>query len=201
MPNDLQTARYDGLIRRVGGLLGGGSKVTETLSELFPMVDVENLPAELLFLAGWRTGYRAINISATPGQTSRGQLINPLGSGLIVSVTDVWLEMTSIQQVNYTTESVLFTPIFPGRKRDTRTGAIEDTGAVVALASTGNTVRRGSLTLLGNVTFHHHASNNDLFVLAPGTAIEYGTELDNLNLALTFFWRERAALSSELNFP
>ncbi len=201
MPNDLQTARYDGLIRRVGGLLGGGSKVTETLSELFPMIDVENLPAELLFLAGWRTGYRAINTSATVGETSRSQLINPAGSGLIVAVTDVWLTSGATEVIAYSLVDVLFTPVFPGRKRDTRTGAIEDTGTVVALEQIGNTIQRGAFNVAATETFHHFAQSNDLFVLSPGTAIEYGTTTDNTNLAITYMWRERAALSSELNFP
>ena len=200
MPNDLQTARYDGLIRRVGGLLGGGSKVTESLSELFPMIDCENLPAELLFLAGWRTGYRAINVGATVGETSRAQLQNPLGSGLVMVVTDVWLTTLQIV-ISYTVTDVLFAGTFPGRLRDTRTGAIEDTGAVVALSQTGNTVKRGDFTTISNETFHHHATENSLFVLSPGTALEYGTDTDNVALAVTFNWRERAALSSELNFP
>ena len=200
MTNDLQTARYDGLLRRVGGLLGGGSKVTESLSELFPMIDVENVPAELMFLAGWRLGYRAINVGATVGETSRAQIINPVGSGKIVVVTDVWLTGAT-QQMAYTLTDVLFTPIFPGRFRDTRSGAVQDSGAVVALLQTGNTVKRGDFTLIVNVTFHHHAHENSLCVLAPGTALEYGTENDNLSLAVTFMWREREALSSELNFP
>lgn len=201
MTNDLQTARYDGLIRRVGGLLGGGSKVTETLSELFPMIDVENLPAELLLLSGWRTGYRAINVTATVGETSRAQLINPIGSGLLVTVTDVWINVPSFVQINYTLEDTLFTPTFVGRLRDARTGALADSSAVVALQKTGNTVRRGTFTIGANETFHHRAQGNELFVLSPGTALEYGGDADNKAIEVTFYWRERAALSSELNFP
>jgi len=200
MPNDLQTARYDGLIRRVGGLLGGGSKVTETLSELFPMIDVENVPSELLFLGGWRTGISTQTVAATVGETSRAQIQNPVGSGKLVVVTDVYLT-TQQTAVAYTTTETLFAPAFAGFLRDSRTGADGRTSARVAEASTGNTGLRGTFTTVANRTFHHFAQGNDLFVLAPGTALEYGSVTDNVAVDITFFWRERAALSSELNFP
>ena len=199
MPNDLQTARYDGLIRRVGGLLGGGSKVTESLSELFPMIDCENLPAELLFLAGWRTAFTTQTVNATVGETSRAQIQNPVGSGRIVVVTDAFVLSTNI--VAFTNTETLFTPTFFGRLRDTRTGFDANSGATVANASTGNTIRRGFLFFPAEGFIHHFSNENSLAVLAPGTAFEYGTVLDNVAMDVTFFWRERAALSSELNFP
>ncbi len=200
MTNDLQTARYDGLIRRVGGLLGGGSKVTESLSELFPMIDCENLPAELLFLAGWRTGFSTQTVAQTVGETSRAQIQNPVGSGRLVVVTDVWI-FAAPSIIAYTTADVLFPSSLPGNLRDTRTGAFASTSARVSSLQTGNTARRGELNATSNVVFHHFAHNNELAVLGPGTAWEYGTVSDNIFMDITFFWRERAALSSELNFP
>ncbi len=201
MTNDLQTARYDGLIRRVGGLLGGGSKVTETLSELFPMIDCENLPAELLFLAGWKTAFTTKSVGATVGQTSRMGIFNPLGSGLIVVVTDVFLDTAVDVGIAFTTSSTALTDDnFSGAPRDTRGGVAVNTGAKVGQQQTGNTVQRGRIVTNSNVTFQHTAKNG-LAVLRPGTGWEYGTIADNLLLSATFFWRERVALSSELNFP
>ena len=200
MPNDLQTARYDGLMRRAGGLLGGGSKVTETLSELFPMMDMENLPAELLLLAGWRTAFTTQTVPATIGQTSRAQILNPVGSGRIAVVTDCWLTGAA-GIVAYTTTDTLFANQFSGVPRDTRDGLVVNSGCSVAELVSGNTVRRGEINLQGGITFHHFSTENSLAVLAPGTAWEYGTVTDNLFLDVTFFWREREALSSELNFP
>ena len=201
MPNQLQTARYDGLIRRVGGLLGGGSKVTESLSELFPMVDVENLPAELLFLAGWRTAFTTKTMNAVGGETSRAQLFNPLGSGLIVVCTDVYIISGTNTIINYTTTGTELTDdSFSGVPRDTRDGLLVTTGAKVAQQQTGNTVRRGTFIVPTQTPFHHFAKNG-LAVLGPGTGWEYGTNADAQALDITFHWRERAALSSELNFP
>ncbi len=200
MPNELQTARYDGLIRRVAGLLGGGSKVTESLSELFPMIDVENLPAELLFLAGWRPGFSTQTVGATVGETSRFGLFNRAGTGRIVVVTDAWLD-GSAGTIAYTTSATqLSGGAASGTLRDTRAGATQGTSAFVGSQQTGNTQQRGRLVLEAGVTFHHHAENG-IAVLSPGTGFEYGTVADNVVLNGTIFWRERAALSSELNFP
>lgn len=201
MPNQLQTARYDGLVRRVGGLLGGGSKVTESLSELFPMMDVENLPPELLLLAGWRTAFTTKTVPATVGETSRLGIFNPAGSGLIVVVTDVFLDASVALSIGYTTTTTALTDdSFSGVPRDTRDGVVVNTGAKVAQQVTGNTVIRGRIILRALIQYHHHAKNG-LAVLGPGTGWEYGTDADNRALNGTIFWRERPALSSELNFP
>jgi len=53
---ELQQNRYDQLLRRVGDLKGPGSKVNDVLQELFPTIDVENVPGELLFLMGTHIG-------------------------------------------------------------------------------------------------------------------------------------------------
>jgi len=201
VPNQLQTARYDGLVRRVGGLLGGGSKVTESLSELFPMMDVENLPAELLWLAGWRTAFTTKVIAATVGETSRAALFNPEGSGLIVVLTDVWMSGNIGTGVAYSTSTVNLTDdSLSGAPRDTRAGVPGDTGAKVSQQQTGNTPQLGRIIIMDRPSTQHF-SQNDIAVLAPGTGFEYGTISDNVPLNITFFWRERQALSSELNFP
>ena len=201
MPNQLQTARYDGLVRRVGGLLGGGSKVTESLSELFPMMDVENLPAELLLLAGWRTAFTTKTLAATVGETSRFGIFNPAGSGLIVVVTDVFLDTAVEAAIAFTTSTTPLTDdSFSGIPRDARDGVAQNTGAKVSQQQTGNTSMNGRLVTQVNDTLHHTAKNG-IAVLGPGTGLEYGTVIDNVLLNGTIFWRERAALSSELNFP
>ena len=202
MPNDLQTARYDGLIRRVGGLLGGGSKVTESLSELFPMIDVENLPAELLFLAGWTTGMNTAVQAATVGETSRMQVFNPVGSGKIAVLTDLHIQSATgvALFVDWQINETPFASLFPGITRDTHAGFQRPTALSTGVLATGNTVTAGRFLLPASETFHFHLENG-IAVLAPGTGVEFGTFADNQELSATFIWREREALSSELNFP
>ncbi len=200
--NSLQTARYDNLLRRSGGLLGPGAKVTETLSELFPTFDTENLPAELLFLGGWITGMGTAVQAQTVGQTSRVQVFNPLGSGKIAVLANVHFEGgdTAAFRIFWQINATPFVALFTGITRDTHAGFAVGTALTTGVLATGNTPRAGSFVVPALETFDFHV-DNAIAVLAPGTGVEFGTELDNITLNATFFWRERVALDSELNFP
>lgn len=201
MTNELQTARYDNLVRRLGGLLGPGSKVTETLSELFPVIETERLPAELLFLGGWITGMNTQIVNATVGQTSRVQVFNPTGSGKIAVLTAVHLTNGgSAQTIDWQINETPLAALNTGITRDTHAGFSVGTAVGTTELSTGNTPRAGTFIVTGNSTFVFEVQNG-IAVLAPGSGVEFGTNADNVTLAATFFWRERVALPSELNFP
>lgn len=202
MTNELQTARYDNLVRRLGGLLGPGSKVTETLSELFPVIETENLPAELLFLGGWITGMNTQVVDPTVGETSRVQVFNPVGSGKIAVLTDVHFQSLTVGAIEmfWQINETIFAASATGITRDTHAGFAVGTAVVTADLSTGNTPQAGSFFIPQSETMHFHVENA-IAVLAPGSGVEFGTRLDNVQLNATFFWRERVALPSELNFP
>jgi len=171
MTNVVQQARYDGLIRRAAGLLGPGSKVSETLSEV---------------------------LTATLGETSRASLFNPAGSGRLVVLTDVYVSISPITNVAFATITTAFASAqTSGLPRDTRTTA--NSGAKVSNLNTGNTGQIGSWAPEDNITWHGTADGG-LFVLAPGTGIDFGTTGDNIGMRITFFWKERDALPSELSF-
>lgn len=201
MTNELQTARYDNLVRRLGGLLGPGSKVTETLSELFPVFETENLPAELMFLGGWVLGMTTQTRGATVGETSRVQLFNPVGSGKIGVLTDVFFDMNDTGIIAWQVNETPFAAPLGGATRDTHAGFDVGTALVVSSLATGNTPQAGRLQSPGpNLTFHFHVENS-IAVLAPGSGVEFGTVEDQKALNATFLWRERVALPSELSFP
>jgi len=202
LTNELQTARYDNLVRRLGGLLGPGSKVTETLSELFPVIETENLPAELLFLGGWITGMGTAIQASTAGETSRLQVFNPAGTGKIAVLTDVHIHSVTagITEVDWQINSTPFASIFTGTSRDSHVTVPFGTALATGVLATGNTPTAGNFFMPSQQTFHFHIDNG-IAVLAPGSGVEFGTALDAKALAATFFWRERVALPSELNFP
>jgi len=182
-------------------MLGPGSKVVEGLSELFPVIETENLPAELLFLGGWITGMNTQIVAATVGQSSRVQVFNPIGSGKIAVLTAVHFTTSGGQifidwQINETPLAALNT----GITRDTHAGFAVGTALGTTELSTGNTPRAGTFILPAADTFVFKLQNA-IAVLAPGSGVEFGTNSDNAQLAATFFWRERVALPSELNFP
>ena len=186
----------------MGGLLGPGSKVTETLSELFPVVETENLPAELLFLGGWVTGMNTAVQAATVGETSRLQVFNPLGSGKIAVLTDVHIFSSDgvAALIDWQFNSTAFGTIFTGTARDSHITVPFGTAISTGVLATGNTASAGVILLAANTTFEFHVENG-IAVMLPGSGVEFGTRVDNQQLQATFFWRERIAIPSETNFP
>jgi len=198
--HDLQTARYDRLVRRVGGIIGPGSKVTEALSELFPMLDLENLPHELLALSNTQTVFSTLIVQPVAAEFSQAQLFNPGGSSTIVIPSSVWIAGSSGGVAWELTETQISPGGFSGQFRDTRSGfGLESAGKVSADTNAVLIGQRGRLNVLGTESFHLW-DDNGIAVLAPGTGIIFSQATVNTSLIVTFFWREREALQSELNF-
>jgi len=193
--------RWDQLVRRVAGLIGPGSKVNNTIGDLFPMLDVENLPGELYLLAGTRLGTGGANQIANAGEVPRIQLFNPVDSGIIATLTSVVLSSTGTQTVRYThTATAESTNSNNQRVRDTRLGVATETTCevrgdsnVAALAATGE------FRILLNQPFTLNDPDG-LIVLAPGTGITFALLGLASTLTCNFWWRERVAESSELLF-
>lgn len=198
---DLQTARYDQLIRRVGGLYGGGSKVVEALPELFPVLELENTTPELIALTGWRTAWQSTERPGVAGQTSKSQLFNPAGSGYLVAVTQVGIHTNISSPIPLQLQIVavaLATPV-SGLFRDSRFGVPRNT--VAQVASVDNVATGGGLRVhVGTVTTFLR-DDNGIVILTPGTGLDVGTVNTNVTLTVNYFWRERLALESEINFP
>lgn len=198
---DLQTARYDQLVRRVGGLYGGGSKVVEALPELFPVLELENTTPELIALTGWRTAWQNIQQNAVVGQLSAVQLSNPAGSNLIATVTQVIIRVNpaAIAQMSVT-DALFVSAAIRGLFRDARFGGTRNT--TLQLRSDPNIVTSAGFAMFGlgdeNLTIR---DDNGIAVLTPGTALQIGTGATDITVNVTFFWRERLALESEINFP
>ncbi len=200
MTSDLQQTRYDQIIRRVGGIIGPGSKVSEALTELFPTIDVENIPAELLILGGWRMAMGAVRISAVPAEVPKAQLFNPTGSGLIIVVERINATGSSTQSIRM---AVTATPldVDGGNEqfRDTRAGVANvPVGSVRFESTAGNVSNIWEQTELGNTPVILESSQKGILVLAPGTGVNLGPAETNVLFACGFLWRERVALESEL---
>jgi len=197
--NEIQQTRYDRLLRRVAGIIGPGSKVSEVLTELFPTIDVENVPAELLLLMGTRTAFGGGTITASSGQSPKMGLFNPLGSNTIVTITKVFFASPVVQTVRWginTNElsGLLSTQVF----QDTRNPLVQLPVARVSsesAAALANATGQGRI--LGNV-FFQLINSNDLVILRPGIGFEIGCVTNQAQIFVTFYWRERAMESSEL---
>jgi len=197
---EIQQNRYDQILRRVGGLIGPGSKVSEVISELFPMFDVENLPPELMLLGGTRLCIGGGNVVGAAGERPRIQLFNPADSGLIVTVTSADISSVQAQTINYATQNIgLAVGTGIQRFKDKRlpftslpTAGIFTDSQVAIVSSIGN------FTLTANAS-RTIDDRDSLAILAPGFGFSVGGTAVATQILVTLNWRERTAEPSELN--
>jgi len=199
--SEIQQSRYDQLLRRVADLKGSGSKVSEVLTELFPVIDVERLPGELFLLMGTQLGFGAASVTGAAAQRPRTQLFNPVGSGKIAAVSSCVISTTNTQRIRYTTNSIaLTTGIGTESFRDGRLPVTNRPSCQIRTDSTvAITDATAQFILSVNVPFELK-EENALAVLPPGEGFEIGGDVIASTIVVTFNWRERVAEPSELNF-
>ena len=198
---EVQQTRWDRIIRRVSGSLGPGSRVSETLSELFPMIDVENVPGELLLLGGTRLCHGGLVLAASAGNRGKIQLFNPTDSGHLVTVTRIFIRSAATGAVRVAMDAAARTnDSTAARYRDTRLGITEEPVAQLRSENTATAIA-GIVQLFTIADVQQDIRDeNSVAVLAPGTGITFGPDAINTASSGSFFWREREALPSELQF-
>ena len=192
--------RYDRLLRRTTAQVGFGSKVGEALEDLFPTLDVEQAPMELLRAAGWKFGMGSRAATSAAGTFGSHQLFNRVGSGHLIVLTGLYI-------TNAGADIMLFGPSFTqlvdsqggGAERDTRAGVLSPTVGVTQEEDDGAPSLFGAVRVESNVTFKMEDPNG-LAVLAPGTGFRLSGSALAQTLRTSWFWRERVAEPEELNF-
>lgn len=199
--SEIQQGRYDQLLRRVADLKGPGSKVNDALTELFPVLDVENVPGELLFLQGTRLGMAGINLAPEVASIPKVQLFNPVGSGKLVTVTSIWVSAGTTQIYELFHSNVAITTLIGNNSvRDTRagSGASTTTQLRTQLDAAGIPAFFTFLSL-ANVP-QQITDPNGVIILSPGFGITAAPTGTNVSFFCSFLFRERLAEPSELNF-
>ena len=201
MSSELQQNRYDQIMRRVGGMIGTGSKVSEVLTELFPVVDLERVPGELLLLGGTRLCIGSAIVTGAAGERARIQVFNPADSGTLVTVSSVVISTLTIQNIRWaTTETALTTGLATEAFRDRRlTLPGRPVGAIRTDSTVAATDVHGLARLLAS-TPYFLTDRNSVAVLPPGSGFEVGADTVATAVIATFYWRERTAEQSELSF-
>lgn len=200
---ELQQTRYDRLIRRVGGIIGPGSMVSEAITELFPMLDVENVPGELLVLAGTHLAYGGDEVAAAAGNISRLQLFNPAGSSVLITIERalVCANAAAVFIFGIREGLPLLTNTNDGVFRDTRLGIVPRAVGEIRIQNNNPTTAPSFATIRSPANVPSVLDDrNGVAVLSPGFGWEISSTAQNQLLNGTIFWRERAAERSELNF-
>lgn len=200
MTNEIQQNRYDQTLRRIAGIIGPGSKVSEVLTELFPVIDVERVPGELLILGGTDLGGGAASLDGGPGNSSEINLHNPPDSGKLITVTQIIVSVASLETIvmGYSPGAfgtVTNTEFFRDLRRPITTRPV---GQIRTLAAATFVPFDLQFRLEQNVPVFITAPN-ELAILPPDSSFRVGTTVLDRLLLCSFLWRERPALPSELN--
>ncbi len=199
MTYEVQQTRWDRIIRRVSGSIGPGSRVSETISEIFPMINLEDVPAELLLLGGTQICMGQTGTAGVAAEFAQSMIRNPGASGNIITVTQVIVRADAATAGTAGMTENTFATAGTQQIRDARAGVL------------GVPVGQCLSDSLGAVspTFFRYFMNgtedailrddNGLAVLPPGTAFSVGNLTANIGLSVGWMWRERPAEESELS--
>lgn len=200
MGHEVQQTRWDRLVRRVSGSIGPGSRVSETLDELFPVLDVESVPGELLILGGTAPCFGGGTLLALAGEVATAQLFNPLESGVLVTISSVHFA-TSL------TTTITWGISFSQRGTVVSTQSFRDTRRLppqlpVAQVSQDSAVAGPSATMQTRLLANTDLllwDENGVAIIAPGQGFEIGMQNTAETIFYGFNWRERPAEESELS--
>lgn len=201
MTFEVQQTRWDRIVRRVSGSIGPGSRVGQTLPELFPVFDVENVPPELFLLGGTLLAMGSSSLTAGAGLSANIGVFNPLGSGKIITVTSAWASTTGNNaQVVWSTEHTAFTTLVAtATSRDTRVSPPEQPVGEIREETAGAFLTiNGRASVLPNTAFPL-TDPNGIAVLHPGGGFAFGNIINAQTLIASFMWKERVAEASELS--
>lgn len=201
MSFELQQTRYDQLVRRMGNIIGPGAKVAEVLPELFPVIDVERVPGELLALGGTRLAMGSEQQLAVVAEFANVQLFNPADSGQLVTLSSAIISSDATSGARWQVVTTALPVLSTNHAfRDSRfTGTTRPVGEIRTDSTVGAVVRTGQMFTAANRPILME-QDDAIAVLAPGTGITFQTIVANNTFRVSFFWRERVALQSELNF-
>ena len=196
----IQQNRYDQLLRRVADLKGTGSKVNDALTELFPMFDVENVPAELLLLAGSRLCMGTISSAAGGvGFFSQTIIRNPGDSGVIARIVAIDARISVIGNIVIGPSQNSLTAGGARAFADTR---VFGEGTTLVLQQANNLLSAGSTFYIirdNTLAGIHFEPPSSIAVLAPGGGLQVSPQGSDRAIDASFIWVERVAQPSELN--
>jgi len=194
----LNQNRYDALLRRVGDLKGPGSKVNDALTELFPMLDVENLPSELLLLSGTRLCVGHIAVLAVGATIPQAMLRVALETSVVATIHMVSMFSETAQRIAMGPTQNVYPD--PGAQAFTD-GRVFGEGTVAKvlgdnLLVVGSDFYRLQIPAGTSIDF---IPPKGFSVVTPGTAFSVSGTVGATPLDVSFFWSERVAQPSELN--
>jgi len=135
----------------------------------------------------WATGFQA----AVGAEFSHVQLFNPIGSGVIGVVEEVWLEVGAAMRIRVGNSDVALASV--GAAAGFRDRRIAGAPAIVIAVDTNvanQVVTRADINIPDTTSFRLPPSG---VVLSPGTGIGFEGLTVNISLQASVKWREESA--------
>ena len=163
------------------------------------MLDVENVPAELLLLMGSRLCLGGADLS-TGGPTffNQAMLRNPGGSAAIITLLDIHCSSASDNRFVWGPTLNTLSNVQLSAFTDTRVFGEGTVGQVLSEALLVPGPSFGHARFRSNTDFLLKVPRG-LAVIAPGTAFSISCADADTNFSFAFTWLERVAQPSELN--
>lgn len=175
--------------------------VNDALAELFPTIDVENMPLELFALMGTNVAMAGTRLTASVGDNNLHQLFNPAGSGHLVTIQRMYFfaDNTSLHRLAITA-TALTTDVGNVVRRDTRNGV-----AALSIAESRTVQQAAGIAghqeiFLQADTIFQMEDTNGIITLFPGTGLTFGTTVFNTVTVANWQWKERLFEPAEANF-
>lgn len=196
----LQTARLENLIRRWGSIKGPGSVLSETLGDVFPILDLENLTPENQLTAGWFLFQGGGAVTGLAAKLGAIQLLNPADSEVLLVVDKVVINTLTTRAIQFGTAGPALAALINTSTRDTRTGTTF-TGKALIRASQDAAGVLGDVIVICQANIDREIDTpNGVAVLAPGGTLTFVDSAVQVQMRVTFYGRARLAEPSELSF-
>ena len=196
----LQTARLENFIRRWGSIKGGGSILSETLGDVFPILDLENLTPENHLTAGWNLFCGQATVVGVAAQLAGLQLTQPAGRTSLVVVDKIIVNAELAQDITFGVNLTPRASIINTNNKDTRNAQAFNANAIITGNANMGVAALGGIIAVAAATDRELEAPNGLGVLGPGGSFSVVCATVNSDLTVTFFGRERQAEPSELSF-
>lgn len=197
--NQLLEQRYNRLLRGKLGLEEQDG-ISAVGPELVPVIELESDRYEDGFLRDEHYCSGIINIVATGANLAHAALTNPVGSGILATLTDFYISSSVADTITLRRrDTVLANSAGNSLRLDRRSPSPIATCLISQqdVANLGGNVL-DFFRIPAGVELHRYSVSGGLSVLPPGTGVMVigGTALENL--VITFRWRERRVRPGEL---
>ena len=193
MQNEIQVARYSGLLHKLLDMKEGAPSPT-LATDIFPMLALESDRPEWAFLAGERLCFMQWHDAAVVAEYSSLGLRNPVASGVLVVVESMNVMIATGGYALGMRGNSTVDAANPGRTRDSRTAA-QATAAQMVERTQGTVPAYPMWT--GAVISNTNGFSEFPVILTPGWELMIWNATVNSNITVAFTWRERALGSSE----